>query len=244
MSHPWTNILSKLVSRFESIINVGSPVAAGTNVLPPQQLSVQSSGDFTGTARKQYRVQITTAGISGAAKCTITDITSGSDTVASPVTITTNVAINLGLLGGRITFTFATGEALTLGDKWTVTCDTFNVTMRKVLLARAVPVELDPLPGIVLAISGQNYGAPDGEKYGCILNVVAEGWIQEDHRNIQTLLPLLIEDMEHSIAKDPTLDGTVEDISFTRCDPVLPVEGRPFGAVSLEMAVHFNQIIN
>ncbi len=98
---------------------ISDPIAGyGNNGL--SGLTVAKGGDFTGTEPRVYKVEVTTAGASGAAKVSVT--CRGDETQNSTNnTVTSETPITLGDEGATITLTFATGS-LTLGDKWYVHC--------------------------------------------------------------------------------------------------------------------------
>lgn len=83
-------------------------------------LAVAKGGAFTGAEPRVYKVEVTTAGASGAAKVSVTCRGDSSQNSADN-TVTTATPINLGDEGATITLTFASGS-LVLGDKWYVHC--------------------------------------------------------------------------------------------------------------------------
>jgi hypothetical protein len=165
--------------------------------------------------------------------------------VATAQTITSGQDINLGILGGKIRFTLGASELFVMGDKWTVSCNIYNLTIKKVIQASALPAILDPLPGIAFGVGPQEYRSPDGERYRPILKCRVELWVHDtDPTNLSAQLVLGLQDIEHAIVRDVTLTGAVEDIQFVSCDPGLPLPDRPFGVMQIEMDIHFLQVIN
>lgn len=108
--------------RIVAAATIGSPEKAFGNSGGPSGLTVASAGAFTGTRPVRYLVTVTTAGASGAAKCSIVCLDDATQNSTNNV-ITTAEPINLGDEGATIAFTFASGE-LALGDAWYVHCYT------------------------------------------------------------------------------------------------------------------------
>lgn len=237
------DLLDNLEAAFQAIIDVGTPQADGGNSGLPIGLSVEPQGHFAHTALTLYRVEVTTAGLSGAAKCTITDLTDGGDTVVGEQTITSGQDINLGVRGGKIRFTWNTGDSLQLGDKWQVTCDIYNKTVKQVLRAKAVGVTLKQFPAIVIGRAENFYEQVDGPKYKDRMRVLVEYWDQE-RSNIDDDLEEGLEDIENACQLDPLRGGEGLDTILLRAEPGIPEPGQPYGVMSVEIDVLFNHVVN
>lgn len=101
---------------------VAAPEKGFGNSNGPAGLVVTSGGTYTPNVTKRYLVKITTAGASGAAKCSVKcldDAAVAENTVDNA--ITTEVAVELGTSGATITFEFDSGE-LAAGDSWLIYC--------------------------------------------------------------------------------------------------------------------------
>lgn len=231
------NIMDNLQSAFESILNRGDAVADGSNTGNYNNIAIVSGGIYTGSVSKTYTIEITTGGISGIAKCSITD-------VGGTQTITSGTALDLATDNATITFTWADATAvLVVGDKWTVDCDTYNTNIKDVFRAKAVGIVLKNYPSIVMARAGQSYERPDGIKFRNTMTVIAEAWIEE-RDNIDNELEKILEDMENACQLDTLRGGYAIDTIPVRSDPGLPEKGRPYGVMSLDIEITFNQVIN
>lgn len=240
--HIIKTVIDFFVGKMESIIAVADPSSAVSNSRFPDQLIVKSSGTFTGTAAKTYRVAISTAGISGVAKCTITDITDGSDTVATPQTITSGSAINLGLKGAKITFTFPTVDAMTLADSWDIKCGPYHNTMKTVSKVRANAMELKDFPACVIGATSVNYNEPDGARYLIAAMITCDCWLNERDNITDEMLEMLA-DMEKAGQYDPHCGGVAIDTQIRRAELVVPYEDQPLGLVSMDFEVRFASVI-
>lgn len=237
------DLLDNLEAAFAAIIDVGTPIPDGGNSGLPEGLSVEPQGNFTFTALTLYEVEITTPGISGTAKCTITDLTDGTDSVVGAVTITSGADIALGIRGGKIRFTWNTGDSLVLGDKWQVTCDVYNKTVKQILRARAVGVTLKQFPTIILGRAENFYEQVDGPKYKDRMRILAEYW-DEERTNIDDDLEDGLEDMEKACQIDPLRGGTGLDTILIRAEPGILEPGQPYGVMSVEIDLVFNHVVN
>lgn len=237
------DIIDNLQTALEGIISISDPLAAAGNTGLPVGLIVQSGGTYTHTAQTQYKVAIEVGGVSGTAECSITDITDGTDSVVGNVVVTTANAMDLGTRGGTLTITLPSGESLTVGDYWTVTCDTYNTTVKQVLRAKAVGVNISMYPTIVIARAPQEYEQVDGPRYRNRMRVYAEAWIEE-RENIDDELALILEDMENAVQIDASRNGNALDTILIRNEPGIPEAGRPYGSILLEMEIAYLQVIN
>jgi len=243
-THKRESIIANIVAALQSIVNVGKPVADAGNSAPPDGLVVETSGNFTHTTKTNYLVQVTTGGVSGAAKVAITDTSTGTDTVALAQTVTSGADISLGTRGGKIRFSLGAAEVLTFGDKWTVACDVFNTTAKEVKRVRAAGVTVDAFPSWVVAEAPQDYDSVDGNKYVNKMRVQVEGWAEEyDKDVIGATLTKMLQDAEAALAYDPSRGGFAFDTRFVRNEPGVPIEGRPFGVISIEIEVEYHQTI-
>jgi hypothetical protein len=240
--HIRESIAQNIAARLAQIISISSPVQLAGNSKKPDSLVVQTSGTYTYTAQTKYRVEIVVAGISGVAKCTITDITDGTDSVVGQVTITSGSLISLGARGAKITFTFGSGEVMVLADKWEITCDIFNNTIKEVRRISEVGLVLENFPAAILIEAPQDYGEPDGNLYTPTMSIIVEVW-NKVNESIGATLNSLLEDVENKLKADTSCGGYAFDTVFTRAEPYATEETKPFAAISIELSVKYKQVI-
>lgn len=238
-NHPWRPIVSAVKSRFEGILNVSDPIPAQGNLIDEDALTVQTSGTYIGAEQSNYTITISTGGISGVARCMISN--SMGDSVVSSTIINSGEEISLGQLRAKIKFTFS-GE-LIAGDSWVVNCGLYNNTIKEVLLSHGSHTLIKSFPSIVMAPTGQDYGRPEGPLYSNVLYMRAELWMEQKDEELIFELTDGLEDIEDSINRDPTLDGVVDDIFFKASDPILPADDRPYGVISVDMAIFYKQVM-
>jgi hypothetical protein len=233
--------MSALKTMLEGIVSITPPVANIANSGDPINLVVESSGAYTGTAKKVYEIVISTAGESTIAKCTITDLTDGTDTVLTAQTITTGAWINLGVKGSKIKFTF-TGSMI-YGNKWTVTCNTYKNTVKKVYRVSMTGLKIESFPAIIIAPANQDYLGGEGGLYNNSFTIEIEAWIEE-RLNIDTELNEMLEDIEKCLAADPFLGGKAFDSMFSRVNVFTLTEESPYAAISIGLLVKYKQVIS
>jgi len=244
--HAIESIMYNIKGVLETIINVGEAVADSGNSSPSSasRLSVISGGSFTGAEQTDYDVEVVTEGASGIAAVTVTDVTTGADSVVGNVAVTSGTAVDLGTRGGTITFTFQGAGALTIGDKWTVLCNVYNNTVRQVMRYKAAGNKLDVYPGIIIGEAPQDYGQAESAKYRNRLRVLLIAWMEEgDSDEIGTLLNSMLQDIETALSLDPQRGGTAQDTKFIHNDRDTPIEGLPVGALPMEIIVDYDQVL-
>jgi hypothetical protein len=228
-------IMSNLKTTFEGIIAIKWPVADSGNSGSPSDLIIKSGGTFTATSQIIYTCTITTAGASGTAKVTVT----GTD-ASGPHTITSGSPISIGSKGVTLTLTFSGN--LTPNDKWVITADTYKNTIRDVIRAHAVGVELKEYPSIVFCETTQSYGTGEGDSYRNEMSVYVEIWV-EKRENMATVLNSLQQDVENALMRDQQRGGYAFDTQLISSETGLPEKERPFGVVALEIRIIFRQVI-
>lgn len=238
-------IMQNVKTTLEAILNVAPAVAAANNSTPPNGLCVETSGSFTSTARTVYEVEITTGGKSGIARATVTDKTFGTDSVVGTVVVTSGTDIALGINGGKVKFAFGVSEVLTAGDKWTIVCSTYNRTVRQVLRYKAAGMNLSIFDSCVIGAAGQDYDeSPESAKYANSMLIAIDYWaIPTGEQSMDAALTEALEDMENALRVDPSRGGNAQDTTFRRCEPGIPIDGKPYGVMSLEILVRFNQVL-
>jgi len=166
-----------------------------------------------------------------------------TDSVVGSVTITSGGAIALGTRGATITFDFNnTADALVLGDKWQVTGNTFNNTVRSVVRARHSIPEIKTFPTIILATGSQQYDGADGDKYTNVLTVMIEAWIQQ-RNNIDQELNDMLDDIENVLADDTLRSNNAFDTLMTSAEPFFSEDTKPLGVINIEAEVTYHQVI-
>lgn len=243
--HTATSILEALQLTFETIFNIGSPVPSNNNSMSTESLSVVSSGIYQSTVSRVYTVTITQGGQIGVTRCSITD-SLNSDSVLSNVLIQNGAEINVGSRGAKITFTLNTTDEFVTGDNWTIQCNHLYYTnVKNVVQAQVTPTTLDELPSIAFAFTNIPYDDNgSSNNFRCDMEVNAELWIaQNDSQNIQSQLLYGLKDIERALKSNPLLDGYAKDTKIINCQPFLPVPGRPFAAISVDIGIWFDNYI-
>lgn len=132
-------VLRNLKTTLESIRGLTDPVGGTSNA--SYGVTAAAGGAYAGTVTRRYKVHVTTAGASGAAKVTVTDDTpadqqalwpSGTVTDDGPAgeTVTSGTAFDLGSLGATCTLTF--GGSLVADDVWHVWVGTYATSALEV----------------------------------------------------------------------------------------------------------------
>ncbi len=121
-------ILRDLQATIEGIKSVEQPRPTLTNTA---DVAAISAGTYTGSQTRKYRVVVVTAGVSGVAKYTCSDVTLGTDGGPLVTTITSGVPFLIGSLGATLALTF-TG-ALKVGDQWDVWAGPYQTSISEVL---------------------------------------------------------------------------------------------------------------
>lgn len=227
--------MSALKTVLDGIISIKSPVPDSGNSGSPADLIVQSGGTFSGTSLYQYAVSVTTGGVSAVAKISYTGTESGG-----PLTVVSGTPISIGTKGVTLTMIF-TGS-LIVGDKWSVSADVFNNTVKEVVRAHQVGVQIKDFPAIILAEGRQEYGETNGGKYDVSMDVDLEGWMRE-REAMATELNAFVDDIEAVIGADVTLSNTVFDTQFVNLETGLPEKDRPFGVAAITLRILFKQVI-
>jgi hypothetical protein len=235
-------IMREVKAALEKIKNVGLPVASVSNSIASDSFIVEALGLFTYTQKTVYSVEVSRAGKTGVATVTITDTTNGSDSVALPVTVTSGSDISLGIRGAKIRFTFDSDTALVLGDKWTIECDKYNLTIKDVFRAKATGLELSTFPAIVLVSGDTKYGTPESNSYSPNMTVLAELWVEETGgETIDEILIKAKQDLETVLQADPSWNNLATDTVLVNCNPGVPMQGSKFGVVSMEFSISYLQ---
>lgn len=129
----------KLANAYEEPVGRASNLSTG--------FTVDAAGTYTGTGNRVWLLKVTTAGVSGAAKLSITDLL-GLGTAATNVTVTTASAINIATEGVTVTFTDAPTLSLALGDEWIVRIyDVATILLTPVTKPRAITSGLTATSG-------------------------------------------------------------------------------------------------
>ena len=92
-------------------------------------IKATGGGTYTGAASTVYKVRVTTAGASGAAKVTVYDI--NGTLINAAAAVTSGSAITLGAVGATLTLTWS-GVDLVVGQEWWAYADTGVNTVGKV----------------------------------------------------------------------------------------------------------------
>lgn len=234
--HPRESIMQNLKTTLEGIVAISDALKDSGNSALPNDLILQTSGTYTGSGLTTYTVEITTAGASGTAQCTVT----GADP-SGPHTITTATPISIGALGVDLTFTF-TGD-MQIGDKWTLSAnDAYTNSVKKVQRIQEAGMVLDNFPGIVIAEAPQDYNEPQSKLYTPRMGVIIEAWMKPG-QDPGTALNTMLEDIEIAVAADPNRGGAAFETQFVRAEPNYSEEVKPYVALSMEIAVTFKQVI-
>jgi hypothetical protein len=182
----------------------------------------------------------------GVARCIISD-SNNTDSVLTPVVINDGVAIELGRRGAKIKFSGVGIVNFAVGDSWTVNCQhSYFTNVRKVYEAELVPQTITTFPALVYAPGRIPYDLQgSSSNYRCDMTLHIELWVSKHESvSVRSALLFALKDIENLIASDPMCGGYANDVILTDSDFYLPVQGSPFAAVSVEISIWYNNIIN
>lgn len=241
MTHPIETILDNLQTTFESIFNISGPVADAGNSVQPDNVCIVAGGEYVGVDRS-YTVEIVTGGLSGIARCSITD-SLGLDSTIVSVVIISDQPVSIGSYGANLTFTLGS-DSLIVGDKWVIKCKNYYTNIKEVVEAEGTPTTLSALPGIAFAFSELPYDYPSSSGIKCDSVFMAELWVQQPDKNkVQRELVKGLSDIERALNLDVTRGGVAQDTKILSSKPFLPVPGSPFAALSVEIGIWFDHYI-
>jgi len=233
--HKRESIMQSLKAALEGIVGISDPIKAAGNTGLPNDLIMDSAGTYTGTALITYTITISTGGISGTAKCTVT----GSDP-SGPHTITSGTPIAIGSKGVTVTFTFS--GSMQVGDVWTIRANVFNHTVSKVQRIQQAGMVVSEFPAIIIAEAPQDYQQAESKVYTPRMGVLIEAWIKPG-QDPGTQLNAMLEDIENALKVIPNQGGFAFDTQFVSVEPNYSEEIKPFVALSIEIAVTYKQVI-
>ncbi|NLA66549.1 MAG: hypothetical protein GX862_11690 [Leucobacter sp.] len=242
MSHIIKNIIDKLEKRFAEIVNISQPIPDSSNSTDPNSVSVQSLGPYIGVNPVVYTITVSRGGKFGVAQI---DIKRDGIEIANSIAVINDTEIPIGVFGAKIKFVDLAGYSyLRVGDSWTIKCGNYKNTVQSVLLSHGSSTIIKDFPGIVFAPDSQKYGNPTSAKYDSTLFVRSELWIKSD-RSEDVIYDMIdfLDDFEKVISKDVALDGVVDDLQFQTGDFILPANDRPYGVISVDMAIFYKQVM-
>lgn len=201
-------ILRNVATTLGKIKGRMDPVGRASN--SSQKVRVESSGTYTGTEYRKYRVQVVTGGLSGVAAVTATDVTTGlsgsPDNGPTAALVTSGTPLALGSLGVSIEFTFA--GTLVLGDYWDIECGIYQSSVAIVTRQQ----DEHPSASVLCAIQEPIEDAEDQpigyttKRMDLVVRCHVNS-VQSPESEIEKILG----DMEKALMTDPTRGGYAID---------------------------------
>ena len=196
--------------------------AAGTVVIAANVSGATAAGGgaYTGDDFTIYRVRVTTAGVSGAAKVTVTDMLQ-SDTPGGTTTVTSASAFSLGALGITLTLTWTgTLEADDLfyvksGGGSVTPEQAFTVDTTWVTRTVRMPAQTRTSGPEIYVYEPDQDKDPGGTATDVWLEYLIQGWTTAEPKEItdtafetsEQSISALVKDMEMALAADVTRGG-------------------------------------
>ena len=116
----------------------------------------------------------------------------------------------------------------------------YNYTIVKTYRTRAVGVNIDQYPSIIVVDHDEEYQPNLMGIYEKTMNVSVEGWIQEyDNLLLSPAANRILHDMEKAIMADRTRGGYAKDTVMLSSTPFIEEPGKPYGGARLELAVRY-----
>lgn len=202
----------------QNIIATLEAVRAGTTVTSDddnvsQEVSVASSGAYTGLVLRNYEITVVVGGVSGVAQITIVDTTVMDDGGPIGEAVTTGVPVAMGALGLSVTFTFA--GTLVAGDVWNIEASIYQSDVSAIYRGENKPANStsNVVYGILRKPTETSEDTPIGHLTKTLeLNI---SFYALRVANPETVLDTLLGDCEKALMSDHTRGGLAIDTTLT-----------------------------